>query len=65
MSDIQAEGDVETGINIVLKALTAPVRHGKSQKMGRGSGVGFNMDSVVVGWANKSNAFSFWHAVVA
>ncbi|MDU0995406.1 MAG: chaperonin GroEL [Staphylococcus lugdunensis] len=26
VSDIQAEGDVETGINIVLKALTAPVR---------------------------------------
>lgn len=26
VSDIHAEGDVETGINIVLKALTAPVR---------------------------------------
>ena len=26
VSDIKAEGDVETGINIVLKALTAPVR---------------------------------------
>ncbi|HBC4132713.1 TPA: chaperonin GroEL [Staphylococcus aureus] len=26
VSDIEAEGDIETGVNIVLKALTAPVR---------------------------------------
>ncbi|HDG7349205.1 TPA: chaperonin GroEL, partial [Staphylococcus aureus] len=26
VSEIEAEGDIETGVNIVLKALTAPVR---------------------------------------
>ena len=26
VSEIEAEGDVETGVNIVLKALQAPVR---------------------------------------
>ncbi len=56
VSEIEAEGDIETGVNIVLKALTAPVRQIAENAGLEGSviverlknaepGVGFNADT--------------------
>ncbi|HFU9316778.1 TPA: chaperonin GroEL [Staphylococcus aureus] len=65
VSEIKAEGDIETGVNIVLKALTAPVRQIAENAGLEGSviverlknaepGVGFN--AATNGWVNMLEA---------
>ncbi|EZW68198.1 chaperonin GroEL [Staphylococcus aureus] len=65
VSEIEAEGDIETGVNIVLKALTAPVRQIAENAGLEGSviverlknaepGVGFN--AATNEWVNMSEA---------
>ncbi|HDH4306374.1 TPA: chaperonin GroEL [Staphylococcus aureus] len=65
VSEIEAEGDIETGVNIVLKALTAPVRQIAENAGLEGSviverlknaepGVGFN--AVTNEWVNMLEA---------
>ncbi|HDG1215818.1 TPA: chaperonin GroEL [Staphylococcus aureus] len=65
VSEIEAEGDIETGVNIVLKALTAPVRQIAENAGLEGSviverlknaepGVGFNADTNE--WVNMLEA---------